>query len=216
MDAPVILQSSLIYFSFRLYGRTISKGTRAMIALSVSFDGTDFKIAEHGRAFSSHTFAKKSGLRYEVCLCILTGDIVWINGPFPASYHDITIFRSSLKSHLAPTERTEADNGYVREAPRHCKTPNSFTNPEETEFMQQRVRNRQETINKRFKDWGILRQRYRHNSVDHGDAFRAVAMLTQLSINQGEKLFLLDTKALHMALTMQPMMFQMISSSQKN
>ena len=55
--------------------------------------------------------------------------------------------------------------------------------------MQQRVRNRQETVNNRFKNWGILRQRYRHDIVDHGDAFRCVAMLTQLSIDFGDKLF---------------------------
>ena len=44
-------------------------------------DSTDFWIAEQGKAFYSHKF-KKSGLQYEVCLCILTGDIGWVNGPY--------------------------------------------------------------------------------------------------------------------------------------
>lgn len=119
-------------------------------------DGTDFKIGELSSLFSSHKFAKKSGLRCEVCLCILTGDIVWINGPFPASYHDMRIFWMSLLSHLGPGERVEVDDGYIGEAPQHVKCPKCVTNPAETEFMQQRVRNRQETVNKRFEDWGIL------------------------------------------------------------
>ena len=55
--------------------------------------------------------------------------------------------------------------------------------------MQQRVRNRQDTVNKRFKDWGALRQIWRHSIPLHGDVFRAIAVMTQLAINQGEKLF---------------------------
>jgi len=155
----------------------------------VSCDGTDFRIAEHGRHFYSHKF-KKSALHYEVCICILSGDIVWLNGPFAAwKYPDLTIFCGSLKTELRPNERVEADDGYVGESPAHVKCPKSFTNPPETEFMQQRVRNRQETMNKRFKDWGFLRQLYRHDIPKHGDVFRAIAVVTQLSISNGEKLF---------------------------
>ena len=35
----------------------------------------------------------------------------------------------------------------------------------------------------------MLRQLYRHNIPDHGDVFAAIVVLTQLSINAGEKLF---------------------------
>ena len=67
----------------------------------VSCDGTDYKIQEMGPHFSSHKFAKKSGLRCEICLCILTGDMVWVNGPCPCGKcPDIAIFRESLMSHL--------------------------------------------------------------------------------------------------------------------
>ena len=158
----------------------------------VSCDGTDFRISQHGSDYASHKFAKKSGLRYEVCLCILTGDIVWIHGPFPCGkWPDINIFQNSLVSFLGQFERVEADDGYIGEAPLRVKCPKSFANPKETEFMQQRVRNRQETVNKRFKDWGILRQLFWHDEhlAQHGDVFRAIANLTQISINNGEKLF---------------------------
>ena len=55
--------------------------------------------------------------------------------------------------------------------------------------MQQRLRNRQETINIRFKNFGIHRQNFLHRIPSHGEVFSAVAVMTQLSINDGEQLF---------------------------
>jgi hypothetical protein len=155
----------------------------------VTVDGTDFRIPEHGKPFYSFKF-RKSALRYEVALCILTGDIVWINGPYEAGkWNDLQIFRNSLMSHLAPNERVEADDGYVGEHPHHVKCPKGIGNLPETEYMQQRARNRQETVNKRFKVWGALKQVWRHAIELHGEVFRAIAVITQLTINSGERLF---------------------------
>ena len=141
-------------------------------------------MPNHGSSFSSHKFAKKGGLRYEVGLCILTGDIVWINGPFPCGdWNDMSIFRSSLMSHLEHGERVEADDGYIGEHPRYVKCPAGFANPAATEFMQRRVRSRQETVNKRFKHFEILKQIFRSDLDKHGDAFRACAVITQISEN---------------------------------
>lgn len=92
-------------------------------------------------------------------------------------------------AHLGRGERVEADDGYIGEAPRHIKCPKSFTNKQITEFMQQRVRNRQETLNNRLKMWGILSQMFRHNLVLHGSVVRAVLVIVQLAINLGEPLF---------------------------
>ena len=132
----------------------------------------------------------KSGLRYEIGLCIQTGDIVWVNGPYECGrWPDISIFRDSLLSHLGVNERVEADDGYVGEHPRYIKCPAGFCNPEETLFMQQRVRNRQESVNNRFKFWEILKQVYRHDLLEHGSVLRAIAVITQIAINNGEKLF---------------------------
>ena len=156
----------------------------------VSVDGTDFMIQkEYGRKFFSHKF-RGSGLRYEVALCILTGHIVWINGPYePGIWNDIAVFRDSLMSHLGPGERVEADDGYVGEAPQRVKCPMSFTNPEETLEMQLQVRSRHETVNKRFKQWGCLLNRFRHSVGKHGDIFRCVAVITQLTVVHGEPLY---------------------------
>lgn len=153
-------------------------------------DGTDFRVKQLGPTFASHKFAKKSGVRYEVALCIKTGDIVWINGPFPCGkLNDISIFRQALMTELSDNERVEADDGYVGESPQHVKCPASFTANPVTKFMQERVRSRQETINNRFKFWCILNHPYRHDLAEHGEVFRAVAVICQLAINQGERLF---------------------------
>jgi hypothetical protein len=44
-------------------------------------------------------------------------------------------------------------------------------------------------LNGRLKKWGILSQVYRHNIMRHGNVFRACAVMTQLTIENGEPLF---------------------------
>jgi hypothetical protein len=55
--------------------------------------------------------------------------------------------------------------------------------------MQAPVRSWQETYNRRLKNWGILVQVYRQSIVAHGTVFHACAVVTQLSIANGEPLF---------------------------
>ena len=86
-------------------------------------------------------------------------------------------------------ERVEADNGYVAHAPEYVKCPQCIANDPEKESMQLRVRARHETVNRRLKQWNILRSEYRHSIEDHGSVFRAVAVLTQLALEKGEPLF---------------------------
>ena len=54
------------------------------------------------------------------------------------------------------------------------------------------MRQRHETVNKRFKDWGILKNRWEHDLGRHGACMRAVVVLTQLSIECGKPLFQFD------------------------
>ncbi len=158
----------------------------------LSVDGTDFQIPERGREWYSFKF-KKSGLRYEVGLSIVGGEICWISGPYqPGLYNDLEIFRASFATYLDPFERVEADDGYVGEAPLQVKCPACVTIPEEREQMMKRVRSRQETINRRFKQWQILKQVFRHDIRVHRDVFASIAVITQLAINNGEALFSVD------------------------
>ena len=48
--------------------------------------------------------------------------------------------------------------------------------------MQERVRERHETLNGQLKNWGILSQVFRHDIRSHGEAFQACAVVMQLTI----------------------------------
>ena len=45
------------------------------------------------------------------------------------------------------------------------------------------VRARHETVNGRFKDWGILSRTYRHIPSSHASVFRAIVVITQISLS---------------------------------
>ena len=100
------------------------------------------------KAFYSFKF-KKMGLRYEVGMCIKTGDIAWWHGPFaPGLYNDNMIFKDALLKSLKTGERVEADAGYKPSAP-VVNVPN-YTVPSRR-YMTAKVRLRHETCNCRFK-----------------------------------------------------------------
>ena len=65
---------------------------------------------------------------------------------------------------------------------------------EEADNMQKRVQGRHETINARLKKFAILRERYRHDITQHGYVFRAVAVLVQISVQNGDPLYDVDYK----------------------
>ena len=164
----------------------------------ISVDGTDLRIpqqgpAQKGNTFSFHKNKGKSALRYELAVDIKTGYLVWINGPFPAgAFPDVTIFCSCLAHKLGEDKHVEADDGYIGEAPHKVKCPGSVSNPLENEHMQACTRMRQETINMRIKQWEICKQTYRHDISQHGYVFRAVAVIVQIAIENGEPLFEVD------------------------
>lgn len=175
------------------WGNRKSKGAENYRYCMVLVDGTDFEIYEpspFNPGWYSHKF-KGPGLRYEVALAISTGDIVHINGPFPCgNYPDITIFRQKLKRMLADGEMVEADRGYRGEY-YHVRTPVDY-HTEAEKRSKEKIRARQETVNRRFKQFGALKQIFRHHIGVHRVVFESVVVLTQLSINNGDKLFQVD------------------------
>jgi hypothetical protein len=140
-------------------------------------------------------YAGKSALRYELGVDILAGNLVWIQGPYPAGkYTDIKIFIKVLRNFLEPGERVEADDEGYRGHPDKIKCPGNDANPTENWAMQGRVRARHETLNGRLKNWGILSQVFHHHIMTHGDVFRACAVVTQLIVENGEPLFEVEHK----------------------
>ena len=122
----------------------------------------------------------------------MTGEIKWINGPYPCKdWPDVNIFRDALKGNLELGERVEADDGYLGESPWVARVPSAvFTRfSKEADDMQKRVQGHHETVNARLKSFKVLDELYRHDPTQHGYVFRAVAVLVQLSIKNGDPLF---------------------------
>ena len=152
-----------------------------------SLDGTDYRIqepTEFDRKWYSHKF-KGPGLRYEIGLNISTGDIIWTNGPYPCgSWTDIMIARDSYVHCILPGELTLADDGYPDR--------NYFVYPRiypEVSFHQKKIMQRHETVNHRFKQFGILQQTFRHDLIEHVKCFNAIANIIQTVFNNGDKLY---------------------------
>jgi hypothetical protein len=130
-------------------------------------------------------------LRYELLVCIETGDIVGYNGPFaPKTNPDITIFRSKTKDMLGPGERVLCDKGYRGEWA--CCTPYNAKSKHHLHAMSQ-ARAWHETVKRRLKIFKVLRIGFRQHRAKHFLVFRAVASVTQLMFNHGYKPFQLTT-----------------------
>ena len=155
----------------------------------VSVDGTDFRIPEP-TPFSAKWWSHKyngPAIRHEIAICIQTGHIVWTHGPFPCGeWSDIRIARDALIPSLDLNEMFVADEGYL-DGNGRAITPNLFGGL--WGHVMSVVRGRHETVNGRFKCSNILSRTFRHDRRLHGSVFRAVAVLTQLAIENGEPLF---------------------------
>ena len=85
----------------------------------MTINGTDFciqqkGITKKGNAFGSHKYSGKSALQYKLDIDILKGNLVWVEGLYPAgAWPDIKIFLNTLVGHLLPGKCVEANNGYV-------------------------------------------------------------------------------------------------------
>jgi len=153
----------------------------------VVIDGTDFIISKRfDTRFYGYKF-RGPGLRYEIGTCIRTGYLVWINGPFPPGmYNDLAIAQLGIVHYLEDGERLEADDGYEGIAPRFAKVPGNITRDETKLEVQNRVRRRHEQMNSRLKNWGCLRQRFRHLQLEnHSSCVRAIAVILQVSLELG-------------------------------
>jgi hypothetical protein len=137
----------------------------------------------------SHKF-KKAALRYELGVCIRTGDLVWIHGPFPAGdWNDLAIFLNAIKYYLLPGECVEADDGYKAEDPAVVRAPGAvrFMEDKHWHMKRSKARRRHETINQRIKQYSVLTHRFRHDLGKHSMCFRACAVLTQLPFDFGKR-----------------------------
>ena len=180
LDLSHLLASPQIKLNNRF--RNMKQGNVCLMAI----DTTDCRVNEQTPFWSgwkSKNF-KGAGLKCEIGVAIQSNDICWVHGPFPAgAWHDKTVFRHRLKQLLLPNEAVETDKGHVGEP--SCRTPCDHLTLHEKQVKGE-ARSRMETLNRLFKSWGILKQHFRHTIGKHQTAFKAVAVLTQLALQEGE------------------------------
>lgn len=160
-------------------------GNKALVTL----DGTDLPVQmKFAEKFLSHKF-KGNGLKYEVGVCILTGRIVWIHGPCRAGENDVNLSRQAFVSFLDDNEMAIADSGYRGEFAK-LKTPDYMHFRTVDDYANASVaRSRHETVNQRLKNMNALVKPFRHDLEFHSSCFRAVAVIEELNIENGQPLF---------------------------
>lgn len=151
----------------------------------VSLDGFDFQILEQ-RPFSRKWYSHKHngpGIRYEIGLCVKSGEIVWCHGGYPCcDWPDLKIARDVFIHNLEEDERCWADLGY--------RDRRFFISPNRRNSLKHKtIMSRHETVNKRIRQFNILKHRYRHNLRKHPKVFRAIVNITQIVITIEEPLF---------------------------
>jgi hypothetical protein len=158
----------------------------------ISVDGIHCRINEPSNStfsknpkYYSHKF-KQAALDYELGIDLFDNKLVWINGPFPASVPDITVFRSGLKIMIPEGKKVVADKGYIGE--KCISAPNSH-DPSEVRNFKSRARARHESFNSRLKNFKILDERFRHGEHKHKEIFEAVCVICQYQLENGSPLF---------------------------
>lgn len=128
----------------------------------------------------SHKFSGP-GVRYEIGICIATGNIVWAHGGYPCGeWPDLRLARDAFIDHLEIDEKALADKGY--------RDNNYFVNPN-GDPLKKKILARHETANKRVKQFYSMKDVFRHVLTLHPSFFRACVNLTQIMIVNGEPLY---------------------------
>jgi hypothetical protein len=115
--------------------------------------------------------------------------LVWINGPFLASKHDITIFwkPGGLKTKIPPGKRTIGNSGYQGK-PDHVAVRNSLDTEAVNKFKN-RVRACHKTLNGRINFFNLLDTKNCHGHEKHKIAFKATSVIMQYNLENGHPLF---------------------------
>jgi hypothetical protein len=153
----------------------------------VSLDGTDCWIDEHrpfDSDYGSHKF-KHAGLRYEIGLALGCSRIIWWNGGVPCGANpDLQLARSSFVHELGANQRAAADKGY-QDGNVHFMTPVNNPITEQMKNFNKKhkvMMARHEMVNKRMKQFDILRRWHHRDDEFHKICFGAIINITQLAL----------------------------------
>jgi len=118
---------------------------------------------------------------------LFSGFIVWVNGGFAGSIHDLTIATHRLVTRLLHGERVLADKGYrgnvIFLTPVQGKWDYLTLSQQAWNLVHTRLHwEHIERINKRLKQWRFLKHPWRHGVSRHHLAFYVAAKLTNVSL----------------------------------
>lgn len=161
---------------------------------SFSVDGIHCPIQEPRRPFWKGWWSHKfngPGLAYEIAISVSTGQIIWINGPYPAGkWPDAKIFQHKLVYMVNPEiEMGVCDAGY-----RGCgywlflpywRTKAALKRKEPRNPLHEYIRGRHEQTNGRLHNFNCISSIFRHARELHQDFFFAVCAIVQLEIVHG-------------------------------
>ena len=165
----------------------------------MTLDGMDIPCCEP-HPFNKGMYSQKHngpGIQYQIAICIKTGWIVWIHGPFAGGICERTVFMGGLNKYLLPGEFVEADQGFTNVPT--IKTPGAAITSKQKK-QKSVARSRHECIQSKFKVFNVMNTFFHHMAgrsreimmEKHGKCFAAVAVITQLKIMNGEKTFDVD------------------------
>jgi hypothetical protein len=155
--------------------------------LMLTIDGVHCPLQEQrpfSTDYSSHKRGGKPAANYELGLCSWTDRIGWIKGPTkPGVMNDFQVFRRELMGALPEGRKVLGDDIYVG-APEYVITKNDLDQYEIAQWKN-RLLARHENLNKRFKDFKVLREEFEHGVDNHGYAFYACATVISYGLDNG-------------------------------
>lgn len=132
-----------------------------------------------------------AGLKYEIAMAVFHPQVISIQGPFPASVHDMTLWRQKLKGMIPEGKMIIADRGYETFKPGESEklsVPNKHDS-KDVENFKTRARLRLETFNGRLKFFKSLSEKFRHPIDKHKLVFEAVVVTVQYQMDNGSPIF---------------------------
>lgn len=108
--------------------------------------------------------------------------MVWAFGGYPCGlFPDLSLAREVYVHSVRVDEKTMADKGY--------KDDTFFILPNvHNKILHKAIMSRHEHVNKRMKQFKILKNEFTHSLSKHAMVFHAVANVTQLMLENGEPL----------------------------
>ena len=161
-----------------------------LVKLLLSVDGTHARTNEPRdddmrRNPKNYSYKNNfAGLNYQIALHMWKEQCVYVNAGDPGSTHDMTAMRAEFIGLVPEGGRVVADAGYTgkTEAEKKIFAVGNTFDTKEVKAFKKRARARQESFNKRLKDYKCLANRFTDGVDKHRICFAACVVLVQYAI----------------------------------